>query len=478
MKIQSTLLIFSLLIGSIAAQIDPTCQVYKLNGAQLDKYGPIPLGGSAITFNDTNIPGGVTSFNFSSASGKMDNAGITLTITGTLIPSNGAAVPTMDVMMVFHKLQSGTPKKELTANAYVPVGPVDTSKWQYYELDSSVSQFKVHGGVADGMVVLLNTHMDMPMQVGIGASGKNVNNGASGWFNFKFMKNGVLNYTSDMVVDINVDITCQQEPSCDSGNFEPTAAQGYPLGGQAIFVSASDLSPFGGNSRFDFVDHSSLFSFYTNKTELFFSGRLAPLGKSEPLLTCNFHWKQNMDPNNHPKLEQPSSVYVPIGTIDPSLWTYYDIDVVASLCKSKDMTIKITGQKMMPMQVGKGANGKNSNYGCSVWLDYSVILPNGTVIQDPSDVFDINVDLACAAITGPAPTAAPTTPTPTTPTPTTPAPTTPTPSNPSSTTGIHSLKSMKFKIGSTSSSPINTASSTCGQLTEYTSTGSGKFTIN
>ncbi|EFA76925.1 hypothetical protein PPL_09677 [Heterostelium album PN500] len=48
--------------------------------------------------------------------------------------------------------------------------------------------------------------------------------------------------------------------------------------------------------------------------------------------------------------------------------------------------------------------------GCSVWLDYSVILPNGTVIQDPSYVFDINVDLACAASTGPTPTPAPTTP--------------------------------------------------------------------
>ncbi|EFA76652.1 prespore protein [Heterostelium album PN500] len=221
MKIQGLFLV-ALMIGSIYAQIDANCANYVLTSAQLDQFGPA-VGGSAITFADPNVPGGFTTYNFVGNNGNLANNGNQITITGVISPADGSSVPTWDVKMVFNKQASGTPKKELKPNAYAPQGPVDPNTWQYYAIDPAQSSFVGHGGSVDGVTMNLTPFDGMLLQVGVGANGKNVNNGLSGWFSCSFSRNGQVFYTSTQVVDINVDMSCRAtQPPTQPPTTPPT----------------------------------------------------------------------------------------------------------------------------------------------------------------------------------------------------------------------------------------------------------------
>ncbi len=75
---------------------------------------------------------------------------------------------------------AGSPKKELLASAYVENGgPIDTATWHYYTSTDGVLV-----GLDDYVGARIEfTRMGPSFQVGLGASGKNLDFGAAGWLN-------------------------------------------------------------------------------------------------------------------------------------------------------------------------------------------------------------------------------------------------------------------------------------------------------
>ncbi|KAF2077103.1 hypothetical protein CYY_001612 [Polysphondylium violaceum] len=386
-------LLLALLVGSVFSQTaSNTCIFFNVYSAALDPtYGP-STGGNAITFDDPNIPGGSATYNFVYGFQAATIAGGTIVISGTLVPTNGNA-NTLDVRMTF-RATTGTPKRELQDAAYVPTGTIDPSTWTYYAIDPANSYMIGHGDL-EGYTVDLTAFDGMPLQVGTGANGKNLNFGASGWFSFAFRQGNVVVYTSDKVVDINVDIACND---CDSHQYRATDANadtsiGGVKGGQALFITSNDLTPFGGFDRWSFVDNSGLVTIEANNN-LVLQGNFAPTGGDQSVrMSCyiNFYWIASSEL----KKELPADAYLPNGKIDPNLWKLYRVNT-GSYCTYNGNQINITGNAMdMPLQLGNGGNGKNANFGMGVWMTYA----NGG-----DSVIDINVDLTCIIPDTPTPT--------------------------------------------------------------------------
>ncbi|GAM21234.1 hypothetical protein SAMD00019534_044090 [Acytostelium subglobosum LB1] len=390
------LLLLSCFIGTIYASqcFDFSCHVYNVTSAGLDPvYGPGPgLEGHALAFADEKVPGGITKYDFYNNYGVMTVVDKnTLIVTGTMVPSTGARAPYIEAKLVFRPFQCTTcanPKLELQANAYVPAGPIDPCSWKYFVIDTAASRLVGKDLELEGWDIILTPHMGMPLQVGKGANGKNLNLGMSSWFSFEFVKNGTR-YTSPNVADINVDLTCSD---CPSGDYAATAAMG-PTGGQSAYVSSTDLTPFGGFQSFDFVNKSGNLHLESNG-DMLLTGTLSPVSHDSPLLTCSLLFHPNRDYFRSMKLELDYHVYFPQGWVDPGTYIYYDIDTHNSQCISGETTIKFVGDMMMPMQLGYGANGKNMNYGMAVWLQYSVIR-GGVEVEGPDYILDFNVDLTC-----------------------------------------------------------------------------------
>ncbi|MEQ8767561.1 MAG: hypothetical protein RL885_26890 [Planctomycetota bacterium] len=96
---------------------------------------------------------------------------------------------------------SGSPKKELSSTAYVENGgPIDPSTWHYYLQTEGVLV-----GLEDNAGCTASLNRNGPaFQVGIGASGKNVNQGASGWLNLSGQCDGESPF--ECKGDFNIDL--------------------------------------------------------------------------------------------------------------------------------------------------------------------------------------------------------------------------------------------------------------------------------
>jgi hypothetical protein len=76
---------------------------------------------------------------------------------------------------------AGSPKKELQPSAYKENGgPVDTSTWSYF---TSFTGILTGAGGYTGAVMNISPR-GPAFQIGVGANGKNINFGGSGWFNW------------------------------------------------------------------------------------------------------------------------------------------------------------------------------------------------------------------------------------------------------------------------------------------------------
>ncbi|GAM20384.1 hypothetical protein SAMD00019534_035590 [Acytostelium subglobosum LB1] len=383
MKVLLTFLIVSLAV--ISAQIDPNCDVFDVSAAKIDPTYYQGTGGHAMFFGDSKIPSGIIEWDFYQNEAIIQNDGEFIALSGTLIPP-GKTSPFLEIKMVLEKSKgSFPPHKELKPDAYVPFGPVDPQTWMYYRLKTST--IEAHGAPLEGMNIELSEHMDMPMQVGIGANGKNIVNGMSGWYNFKFTKDGKVIYTSDQVVDFNLNIKCTD---CPLGYYSA-----YPADKQALFVSASDMTPFAGYSQWHFAENSGIVQLNPDFS-ITVGGVYIPLGKDAPTMVCTMDFYPDLDTFRSMKMELPAADYFPTGPVDVGTWALYRVNTTNSLCSvDTGYTIIITDDKNMPAQVGVGANGKNTDLGLSVWMGFQVMRPDGSIYQNPSDVLDINIGLVC-----------------------------------------------------------------------------------
>lgn len=93
------------------------------------------------------------------------------------------------------------------------------------------------------------------------------------------------------------------------------------------------------------------------------------------------------------KKELSNAAYAPIGTIDPSTWSFYNLmsgtlKGFGSFAGSVLDLAEAPSDGSAPFQIGFGANGKNLEFGGSGWFTYTK--NNGTA----SYRGDFNVDLA------------------------------------------------------------------------------------
>ncbi len=155
---------------------------YKINGcalgAELDPvYGP-SSGGQAFWF-----PGIVTDLVFTPDPGTfIANGDGTARLTGTLRSvSDPTKIFTVDVELsgFTTTTPSGSPKKELQSSAYVENGgPINTATWAYY---TTYTGTLTGAGSYAGAVITI-TRTGPAFQIGVGADGKNIGFGGSGWF--------------------------------------------------------------------------------------------------------------------------------------------------------------------------------------------------------------------------------------------------------------------------------------------------------
>ena len=127
----------------------------------------------------------------------------TATFTGSLVHKNYSDRK-WDFDLSFESISEGFggPKKELPKNQYVQKGgEVDTNSWWYYDFVTAKSTLTSDSGIYAGKTLYLSdkTNGRFPIQVGVGANGKNTKMGLSTWFNYE----GDLEGSGDINVDLH-----------------------------------------------------------------------------------------------------------------------------------------------------------------------------------------------------------------------------------------------------------------------------------
>ncbi len=181
---------------------------YKVNGCAIAAglsavYGP-SSGGQAFW-----LPGIVTDLVFTpNPGGFVVNGDGTARLTGSVVsvsdPTKGFTIDVQFSGLTF-VTPAGSPKKELQSSAYKENGgPVDTSTWFYF---TAYTGTLTGTGSYAGAVISI-TRTGPAFQVGIGANGKNINFGGSGWYNWTVThqptSGGSLQTTGQG--DINIDL--------------------------------------------------------------------------------------------------------------------------------------------------------------------------------------------------------------------------------------------------------------------------------
>jgi hypothetical protein len=284
-----------------------------------------------------------------------------------------------------------SPHLELQPSAYAENGgPIHTGAWHYY---------KSWGGTLTGMgsfaggKLQLTPAMMLAFQVGVGANGKNTKMGGSGWFDVTVLsqpQHGV--FPTFSMGDGNFDFGGDCDDCADKSLQQP--GYGASIGGPAFWLPGLGtdfvFSPLG-----SFVEHADGTARVTGTIE----SQSNPLNK----FAVDILFDQRMNPGDanypppmSPKKEMVPSAYIENGgPIDPSTWHYYQnfngnlIGLDAMLGANVQLT-----PFMMAAQVGIGANGKNSGYGMSFWLQGNVIAQpaSGATIQFTAHL-DGNFDL-------------------------------------------------------------------------------------
>jgi hypothetical protein len=211
-------------------------------------------------------------------------------------------------------------------------------------------------------------------QVGFGANDKNANYGASAWLNWTRTRrpnNSNITIASSGTGDINIDLgfDCVTRSSTPGGGpYTPPTT----LVDQDFFIPGVGVYTFESGSEFvEFPDGtgkvSGLLRDRVTPTKCFnfvmsFGGRITPGQAGHP-------------PAGSPKLFLDPSAYVANGgPVDPSTWRYYaTTEVVLIGCGGNTGAVLEGTRYGAAMQVGIGANGFNTNFGMSVWLDLSVV---------------------------------------------------------------------------------------------------------
>jgi hypothetical protein len=287
-----------------------------------------------------------------------------------------------------------SPKQELAPWAYVQNGghPVDTDTWHYYETTGGT----LLGQDAFAGALYTIDRMGPAFQVGLGANGKNLNYGGSGWLNVYQQRPAATNAPLPLTTfgDINLDMSGECPTCAKKAPNDPQAT--WTAGNHAIYLpDIARALVFVPGAVFDEFDDGTAHlvgEVYGERAplrrflvDIWFSGRVEP---GEP----------GYAPPGSPKKELYDAMYVENGgVIDTDSWHYYlytdgfltgEVNMAGALLQVA---------RMGPaFQVGLGANGKNLKFGASGWLNVTTL--SQPVTGPVLPVFfggDINMDAGC-----------------------------------------------------------------------------------
>ena len=265
---------------------------------------------------------------------------------------------------------AGSPKLELLGSAYLDQGgPIDPSNWRYYGTMAGT----LHGLQSYSGAILTLEGRGPAFQVGIGANGKNTNDGLSGWLRATTLQQptGGVTFPANSDGDFNIDL----DGGCGScASVAPKDEEVARFsGGHALWIPglASDFAFEAGGWLYESEDGTARLTGIVSSqsdpqnrwsVDVAFDDLMTPGDPSFP-------------PAGSPKLELQVSAYTSAGgPIDPSLWSYYEsfegrMSGLGAYAGA-ELELRRRGEAF---QVGLGANGKNLNNGASVWIAVTTI---------------------------------------------------------------------------------------------------------
>lgn len=284
----------------------------------------------------------------------------------------------------------GNPYKELMpAYYYINGGPIDTLFWHYYKQVAG----KLTGMDDYAGALVTFTGMGPALQIGYGASGKDLSYGVASWLAFKTVQqpnNGNTlpdEYTGDMNASLAAECTvCAAKADANpsslySGGFALTL---YPLGSDFVFIQPGTFE--------EYSDHTASVT-----------GTVVRMSDPDAMFAVELQFSDRVDagdptfpPAGSPKLELVASAYVNNGgPIDPATWHYYQTTTGTLTGLGDYAGALLSVARLGPsFQVGFGANGKNFAYGASGWLDITTVQQPDSGKQFPVQFAgDGNLDL-------------------------------------------------------------------------------------
>ena len=394
-KIVSLLFATSLAFGSWASQAAvATAHTWCASDAANDSYSFNTSQGHAVW-----LPGVVTSLVFDKKGGKfVENADGTADFTGALVvPGDANKGFTLNVK--FTGLQTTAPeppKKELDAKAYNE-GKADMSKWYFYTGFTGTLT-----GVGDFAGSKLSLSRVGPaFQVGVGANGKNIQFGASGWFNFNIdaqpTNTKFVFYKIGEHGDFNINLNpCVVEKTTMCVYAAPGSIYNTS-GGHALWLPSMQTNA---NASVDMIfldSNPGILVEDGNTGTATLKGTLVRADNPNYSFYVDIFlsgFKTALLPGEKNKQELSSKAYS-TGLVKPSTWYYYTdfTGTLTGLGYYAGLKASLFRRGPSP-QFGVGANGKNLNYGASWWLNYSIITQSTSKSHYLyGDNGDINLDI-------------------------------------------------------------------------------------
>ncbi len=198
----------ALVLGAVG-QADAANLIRSWEAVEADRSGESKYGGGHAFWLPELVSGGKFVFDSEAIFNEYDDG--TARFAGSIVAANDAEKQwDFDLWFESSSEGFGGPKKELHSNAYVENGgTIDTDTWSYYNFSSTKdSLLTADEGTYAGQSLSLAdfTNGRYPAQIGLGASGKNLEMGLSTWFSYEG------DQSSTRHADINVNLIAQTVP--------------------------------------------------------------------------------------------------------------------------------------------------------------------------------------------------------------------------------------------------------------------------
>lgn len=282
----------------------------------------------------------------------------------------------------------GSPKKQLVSGAYTENGgPIDTNEWRYY---SGMTGTLTGIDLLEGAVLELQSS-GPAFQIGLGASGKNLDFGGSSWFSWTVTSQPIFH--DDLPTGNQGDFNLDLRTDCPALGYCLTENLRDHLnlnGDHAVYMPgiARDFVFDGDASWFEYPDGTAGFdAVIEDKND----------ANRKFAISVVLADRTYVAPPGSPKRELPSSAYFPSGPANPANWWYYPTwsATFVGLGDFAGAEVAIT-PRGPAFQVGVGAGNKNLEFGASAWFRYETISqPTGNITFPNTGIGDFNLGLLC-----------------------------------------------------------------------------------